>query len=332
MTKNILITGGAGFIGSHVARLLAVEYPSYHIVVLDKLDYCASMCNVPIGVEFVRGDVQSFDLVCHVLKRHAIDHVMHFAAQTHVDNSFGNSLAFTLNNTYGTHVLLEACREAGTIKRFVNVSTDEVYGDTSHGAEDGLAEHSILEPTNPYSAAKSGAEMICKSYMHSYGMPIIVTRGNNVYGPGQFPEKLIPRLVVRGLRGRTLPIHGDGSARRSYLYVEDVARAFDIILHKGVDGEVYNIGIDSEKTALDVAKDIAARLSLPSDRIEFVRDRAFNDTRYYIGSQKLHALGWTPRVGWEEGLSRTIEWYKNIVPEAYWGWKVSHALEPHPKN
>jgi nucleoside-diphosphate-sugar epimerase len=177
--------------------------------------------------------------------------------QTHVDNSFGNSLAFSMNNTFGTHVLLECCREYGHIKRFINVSTDEVYGEASLGLDSGLEEHSTLEPTNPYSAAKAGAEMMVKAYMTSYKLPCIITRGNNVYGPHQFPEKLIPKFTLLAMKGKELPIHGDGLSVRSYLFVEDVAEAFDVILHKGTIGETYNIGTKQERTVTSVATDIA---------------------------------------------------------------------------
>ncbi|GBG00628.1 GDP-L-fucose synthase, partial [Raphidocelis subcapitata] len=195
--NSVLITGGCGFIASHVVLQLCKKYPQLKVVVLDKMDYCASVRNIQEALalgncKFVKGDIQSMDLLTFVLAAEKIDTVMHFAAQTHVDNSFGNSLAFTMNNTYGTHVLLEAARKAGSIRRFINVSTDEVYGETSLGKDEGLQEHAMLDPTNPYSAAKAGAEMMCKAYMTSYKMPIIITRGNNVYGPHQFPEKLIP--------------------------------------------------------------------------------------------------------------------------------------------
>ncbi|GBF97697.1 GDP-L-fucose synthase [Raphidocelis subcapitata] len=227
---SVLITGGCGFIASHVVLQLCKKYPELKVVVLDKMDYCASVRNIQEALalgncKFVKGDIQSMDLLTFVLAAEKIDTVMHFAAQTHVDNSFGNSLAFTMNNTYGTHVLLEAARKAGSIRRFINVSTDEVYGETSLGKDEGLQEHAMLDPTNPYSAAKAGAEMMCKAYMTSYKMPIIITRGNNVYGPHQFPEKLIPKFIIRASRGSDLPIHGDGDSVRSYLYVEDVARA-----------------------------------------------------------------------------------------------------------
>lgn len=200
--------------------------------------------------------------------------------QTHVDNSFGNSLEFTMNNTYGTHVLLEAARKHGKIRRFINVSTDEVYGESSLGKEKGCDETSTLEPTNPYSAAKAGAEMMVRSYMTSYKLPCIITRGNNVYGPHQFPEKLIPKMTLLASRGQALPVHGNGQAVRSYLHVRDVARAFDTVLHKGVIGEVYNIGTQKERSVVDVVSAIADYMKVDMGKIQHVEDRAFNDQRY----------------------------------------------------
>ncbi len=334
----ILVTGGAGFIASHVVRRLLREYPHYRVVVLDKLDYCSSLRgleDVPAGanLKIVKGDVQSMDLVAYVLRTEAVDTVMHFAAQTHVDNSFGNSLAFTMNNTLGTHVLLEAVRmTGGAVRRFINVSTDEVYGETSVGRATGLAERSLLDPTNPYSAAKAGAEMLCKAYATSYGLPIITTRGNNVYGPGQFPEKLVPKFTLLAVRGEPLPVHGAGDSVRSYLYVDDVAEAFDCILHRGVAGEVYNIGTDEERTVLQVAHDVAAAFDLdPAQCIAHVRDRAFNDRRYYIGSDKLRQLGWRQRTHWADGLRRTLAWYQAADLAGYWQGDVAAALRAHPE-
>eukprot|EP00891_Asterochloris_glomerata_P003630 jgi/Astpho2/3630/Aster-06921 len=334
--QRILITGGAGFIASHVTRRLIKNYPKYKVVVLDKLDYCATLNNLQEvssspQFKFIKGDLQSGDLLSYILETEKIDTVMHFAAQTHVDNSFGNSLAFTMNNTYGTHVLLEACRMAGHIRRVINVSTDEVYGESSLGVEQGLNENSTLEPTNPYSAAKAGAEMMAKAYYTSYKLPIIITRGNNVYGPNQFPEKLIPKFTLLASRGETLPVHGDGIATRSYLFVEDVAEAFDVVLHKGITGEVYNIGTQKERTVLDVATDIARFFKLPKEKIVHVRDRAFNDRRYYICDNKLGTLGWKERTRWEDGLRRTVEWYLEHGFQAFWdNGDVEAALQPHP--
>ncbi|KAK5813961.1 trifunctional UDP-glucose 4,6-dehydratase/UDP-4-keto-6-deoxy-D-glucose 3,5-epimerase/UDP-4-keto-L-rhamnose-reductase RHM1-like [Gossypium arboreum] len=332
--KNILITGAAGFIASHVANRLIQNYPGYKIVVLDKLDYCSNLKNLlpsqsSPNFKFVKGDIASADLVNYLLVAESIDTIMHFAAQTHVDNSFGNSFEFTKNNIYGTHVLLEACKVTGQIRRFIHVSTDEVYGETDEDAVVGNHEASQLLPTNPYSATKAGAEMLVMAYGRSYGLPVITTRGNNVYGPNQFPEKLIPKFILLVMRGKTLPIHGDGSNVRSYLYCEDVAEAFEVILHKGEVGHVYNVGTKKERRVIDVAKDICKLFSMdPETNIQCVENRPFNDQRYFLDDQKLKNVGWSERTIWEEGLKKTIAWYtKN--PE-WWG-DVAGALLPHPR-
>ena len=273
------------------------------------------------------------DLLMYVLQTEEIDTVLHFAAQTHVDNSFGNSSALTMDNTHGTHVLLEACRTYGKVRRFVNVSTDEVYGETSLGSQDGVHELSRLEPTNPYSAAKAGAEMMAMAYFTSYKLPVITTRGNNVYGPHQFPEKMIPKFCLLASRGKTLPLHGDGMAVRSYLYVDDVAEAFDVVLHHGVPGNVYNIGTKIERTVKQVAEEICVRFGLdPNESVEHVRDRAFNDQRYFISDDKLLALGWRERTSWDEGLKKTMDWYMNMGGDAaYWdNGDLTEALRAHP--
>ncbi|KAK9099985.1 hypothetical protein Scep_023415 [Stephania cephalantha] len=332
--KNILITGAAGFIASHVTNRLIKYYPNYKITALDKLDYCSSLKNLDparlsANFKFVKGDIASSDLVNHLLISEDIDTIMHFAAQTHVDNSFGNSFEFTNNNIFGTHVLLEACKVTKCIKRFIHVSTDEVYGETDMDADVGNAEASQLLPTNPYSASKAGAEMLVMAYRQSYGLPTITTRGNNVYGPNQFPEKLIPKFILLAMKGQQLPIHGDGSNVRSFLYCEDVAEAFEAILHKGVIGHVYNIGTQRERRVLDVAEDICKLFGLdPEVAIKFVENRPFNDQRYFLDDQKLKKIGWEERTCWEEGLRMTMEWYTN---NPNWWGDVSGALLPHPK-
>ncbi|KAL3651112.1 Rhamnose biosynthetic enzyme 2 [Castilleja foliolosa] len=332
--KNILITGAAGFIASHVANRLVRNYPEYKIVVLDKLDYCSNLKNLlpsssSPNFKFVKGDIASADLVNYLLITENIDTIMHFAAQTHVDNSFGNSFEFTKNNIYGTHVLLEACKVTGQIRRFIHVSTDEVYGETDEDAVVGNHEASQLLPTNPYSATKAGAEMLVMAYGRSYGLPVITTRGNNVYGPNQFPEKLIPKFILLAMRGKTLPIHGDGANVRSYLYCEDVAEAFEVVLHKGEVGHVYNVGTKKERRVIDVATDICKLFNKdPNKSIEFVENRPFNDQRYFLDDQKLKNIGWSERTTWEEGLKKTMEWYTSN-PD-WWG-DVSGALIPHPR-
>ncbi|KAI4306031.1 hypothetical protein L6164_029345 [Bauhinia variegata] len=332
--KNILITGAAGFIASHVCNRLTRNYPDYKIVVLDKLDYCSNLKNLlpsrsSPNFKFVKGDIASADIVNYILVSESIDTIMHFAAQTHVDNSFGNSFEFTKNNIYGTHVLLEACKVTGQVKRFIHVSTDEVYGETDEDAVVGNHEASQLLPTNPYSATKAGAEMLVMAYGRSYGLPVITTRGNNVYGPNQFPEKLIPKFLLLAMKGETLPIHGDGSNVRSYLYCEDVAEAFEVVLHKGEVGHVYNIGTKKERRVIEVARDICKLFSMdPETKIKFVENRPFNDQRYYLDDQKLKNLGWFARTSWEEGLRWTMEWY--VKSPDWWG-DVSGALIPHPR-
>jgi dTDP-glucose 4,6-dehydratase len=324
--KNVLVTGGAGFIGSHVVdRLVKL---GYNVVVLDKFDVCSSKHRAGVeNVHTVRGDIRDMKVVSDILRDHKIDTVMHFAAATHVDNSFGNSLEFTINNVYGTHALLEACRIYGKIRRFINVSTDEVYG-TKEGCSD---ENSTLEPTNPYSAAKAGAEMMCKAYATSYDMPIIISRGNNVYGPGQYPEKLVPKMLLLSLCSppRDLPVHGDGSALRSFLYISDVVEAFDLILHYGLIGETYNIGTKKEMSVLDVVRSIRDTYSSKSNIVN-VKDRAFNDKRYFIGFEKLSALGWSQEVDWEEGLALTAAWYSSEFADAWNKKDVEKALLAHP--
>lgn len=332
--KNILITGAAGFIASHVANRLVRKYPQYKIVVLDKLDYCSNLKNLlpsksSPNFKFVRGDIASADLVNYLLITEGIDTIMHFAAQTHVDNSFGNSFEFTKNNIYGTHVLLEACKVTGQIRRFIHVSTDEVYGETEQDALVGNHEASQLLPTNPYSATKAGAEMLVMAYGRSYGLPVITTRGNNVYGPNQFPEKLIPKFILLAMQGKPLPIHGDGSNVRSYLYCEDVAEAFEVVLHSGEVGNVYNIGTKKERRVIDVAKDICQLFSLNHEKvIKFVDNRPFNDQRYFLDDQKLKDLGWSERTTWQDGLKKTMDWYTGH-PD-WWG-DVTGALLPHPR-
>ena len=306
------------------------------MIVYDKLDYCSCLANLDElkdlpNFKFVKGDICSPDLVSYVFKEEAIDTVMHFAAQTHVDNSFGNSFAFTHSNIYGTHVLLESAKCCPTIKRFIHVSTDEVYGEGENFDTDPMMEDHVLEPTNPYAATKAGAEFLVKSYYRSFKLPVIITRGNNVYGPHQFPEKLVPKFTNQLLRGMPLTIHGDGSNTRNFLYVTDVANAFDCILHKGRSGQVYNIGGKNEISNLDFAKTLLKIFNRADEQekwITFVPDRKFNDLRYTINSTKLHELGWTEEMSWEDGLANTVEWYKKYTSR--YG-NIDAALVAHPR-
>ena len=327
----------SGFIGSHVVLLLCKKYPQYKIVVYDVLDYCSCLENLSElfdlpNFKFVKGNISSPDLVSYALKEEKIDTIMHFAAQTHVDNSFGNSFAFTESNIYGTHVLLESAKNCPTIKRFIHVSTDEVYGEGEDFDTKPMEEEHVLEPTNPYAATKAGAEFLVKSYHRSFQLPCIITRGNNVYGPHQFPEKLIPKFTNQLLRGMPVTLHGDGLNTRNFLYVEDVARAFDAILHKGVVGHIYNIGGENEQPNVQVAKDLIRILGLEDkekELITYVPDRKFNDLRYTINSKRLHDLGWKEQMTWEEGLRQTVEWYKQYSASRY--GNIDNALVAHPR-
>jgi len=302
--NSVLITGAAGFIASNVAIRLVKNHPKIMFVILDKLDYCANLKNLdPVkeckNFEFVKGDILSTDLVNLLVRQYKIDTIYHFAAQTHVDNSFGNSLTFTRNNVLGTHTLLECWRaNQDLIKRFIHVSTDEVYGENKEpeqnpsdktkqamGGVEFDESHSMLLPTNPYAASKAAAELLVQSYKHSFNIPAIITRGNNVYGPRQYPEKLIPKFIYRMERKQKLCVHGKGSPRRSYLYVEDAAEAYETVLFKGKIGEIYNVGTKDEISVLEVTKAIIAAYGLKEEEgkwIEFVADRHFNDQRYYI--------------------------------------------------
>lgn len=316
--RNILLTGGAGFIGSNMVLYLMERYSDYRVIILDKLDYCSSTTDLPIDGDrciFIKGDISSADLVNHILKEYSIDTVLHYAAQSHVDNSFGNSLTFTVNNVLGTHILLECCKHYGKIVQFIHVSTDEVYGETAY--EDNTAEQSILAPTNPYAASKAAAEHIVISYWKSFKLPIIIVRCNNVYGPRQYHEKVIPKFIMALENGKACTLHGDGSARRSFINVYDVVRAFDTVMTKGTIGEIYNIGTDHEISMKELAELLVDMYTeegkiepQSEDYIVYIKDRPFNDVRYNIDGTKLNSLGFKPLIPFDTGLKNTIEWYR----------------------
>jgi UDP-glucose 4,6-dehydratase len=303
--KNVIVTGGCGFIGSNFLNYMVPKYTDVIFHNIDKMDYCAShdniTCNTHHNYRFYKCDINDKSFVDYILLTHSIDTIIHFAAQSHVDNSFDNSLQYTTDNILGTHTLLDCSKRYGGIKRFIHVSTDEVYGevDLKH---DGCIEQTILNPTNPYAATKAAAEMLVNSYKHSYNMPIIITRGNNVYGPNQYPEKLIPKFIKLVKEGKKMTIHGGGATRRNFIHVFDVATAFETILQYGLVGHIYNIGTDNEYTVLDIAKLILERYK-PGEQlkhwIEYVNDRPFNDFRYAINSDKLKELGWKEQMPFE---------------------------------
>eukprot|EP00121_Abeoforma_whisleri_P007902 Awhi_evm2s7230 len=331
--KVVLMTGGAGFIGSAVARHFIAKYSQITVVVIDKLDYCASAKNVDVcrsspNFHFVEGCITNYALVFATLQAYKVDSIVNFAAQSHVDLSFKNSLIFTQTNVYGTHVLLEASRKHG-IQRFVHVSTDEVYGDV---ALDSATETRSLDPTNPYAFSKAAAELVVKSYIKNFDFPVIITRGNNVYGPCQFPEKVIPKFILRLLNGQKCCLHGEGTASRTYVFVEDVASGFDRVLHYGINHEIYNIGSIEEITMKELAVKLIHLIKgadvNPDDWIEYVEDRIINDQRYSITLEKLSDLGWTSKNDFDIGLSKTIEWYRSM-PKNWWP-AYEYALAAHP--
>ena len=297
--RPILVTGGAGFIGSNVARKLAQKYEACKVVVFDKLDYCSNLSNLSEcmsspNFKFIQGDVRSLEVVTRTIKEEEIDTIMHFAAETHVDNSFGNSFQFTSNNVFGTHVLLEASRGAN-ICRFLHVSTDEVYGGSTDGTI--FSERQVLNPTNPYSASKAASEMMVNSYIKSFKLPIITVRPNNVYGIAQHCEKLIPTCCYHLQKGLPIPIHGWGLAERDYLSVKDLCQAIGLLVDKGREGEVYNIGISDSYRVIDVAHMFSQIAGINcNDAVNYISDRLHNDAKYPIWSEKIYYdTGWTPK-------------------------------------
>jgi dTDP-glucose 4,6-dehydratase len=316
--KHILVTGGCGFIGSNFLNYMVQTYPQLQFYNIDCLNYCASEENVTVrsasNYKFIRGDITSYDLILHVLKEYSIDTIVHFAAQSHVDTSFTNSFQYTRDNVMGTHTLLEAVRVYGGIEKFVHVSTDEVYGENGEEDTSIKCEKSILMPTNPYAATKAAAEMLVCSYYKSFKLPIVITRGNNTYGPHQYPEKVIPKFIQLIREGHPCTIHGDGSALRNFVYVDDVVKAFEAVLLRGVIGEIYNIGGDehTEISVLDLTHELIKLLhgrEAQEGDIQRVKDREFNDQRYWITNAKIKGLGWKPSVDLKEGLQKTIAFY-----------------------
>ena len=314
----LLVTGGCGFIGSNFINLIMERFDKIKVINFDAMYYCANEENVALKwrispqYTFVKGNLCSMDLVRHVFDTHEPTHIVHFAAQSHVQNSFSDALQYTQDNIVGTHTLLEACRQYGQIHKFIHVSTDEVYGESMLDmGEKHKTEHSILCPTNPYAATKAGAELIAQSYNHSFNMPIIITRGNNVYGPNQYPEKVIPRFIQQLNNNKPVTIQGDGSCVRAFLHVYDTAIAFQCILENGAIGEIYNIGCDEgmEYSILDVAKMLIRQIQNTEDYdkwITYIGDRPFNDQRYYISNQKLKDLGWEITISFDEGINMLV--------------------------
>jgi dTDP-glucose 4,6-dehydratase len=313
---RILVTGGAGFIGSNFVRHVVRAHPAWEIVVLDKLTYAGRRENLAgleegPGFRFVKGDITDPQAVADVLA--GCDYVVNFAAETHVDRSLYDAGSFIMTDVYGTFVLLEAARRAPGLKLFVQISTDEVYGSVESGSS---SEGDPLMPRNPYSASKAGADRLAYSYWATYDVPVIVTRASNNYGPYQFPEKIIPLFVTHALDGIPLPLYGDGLNVRDWLHVDDHCRAVDLLIEKGVPGETYNVGGGNEVPNIELTRRILALLGKPETLIRRVADRPGHDRRYSLGCERLRGLGWSPQVPFDEGLRATVEWYR--ANEAWW--------------
>lgn len=309
---NILVTGGAGFIGSNFVRHMVETYPSYGIVNYDLLTYAGNLENLK-DVEshenytFVKGDINNRELVDHLVKYHNIDVIVNFAAESHVDRSITEPDIFIKSNVLGTQALLDVAKD-NNLTKYVQVSTDEVYG--SLGETGYFTEETPLDPNSPYSASKAGADMLVSAYHETFGMNVNITRCSNNYGPYHFPEKLIPLMVTNALEGKELPIYGDGKNVRDWLHVKDHCAAIDLVIHKGEPGEVYNVGGHNERTNNEIVHLIVEKLNASKELIKFVEDRLGHDRRYAIDPTKLTTeLGWKPKYTFDTGIVETIQWY-----------------------
>jgi len=316
---NLFMTGCCGFIGSNVINYLCHKYESMNFYNLDRLDYCADQKNVEVSrysnYKFFKGDIKNRDLITMILNDYQIDTVIHFAAQTHVDNSFINSLQFTVDNVYGTHILIDSIHNYGKVHRFIHISTDEVYGEVNL-EDEGCTEKSLLNPTNPYSATKACAEFLVRSYYYSFQLPVIIVRSNNVFGPRQYPEKIIPNFIDKLKNKNKCPIHGKGETRRNFIYVQDFACAIETILFQGTIMEIYNIGAPKqgyEFSVLEIAQKLIQKIigkeAKWEEWVDYIDDRKFNDFRYCINSDSLRELGWKEQWTFDQGLDQTIAWY-----------------------
>ena len=308
--EKILVTGGAGFIGSNFVRYMLDKYPDYKIVNLDSLTYCGNLENLQ-GIEnnpnykFIKGDITDKALVFEIVSE--MDYVINFAAESHVDRSIEDPEIFIKSNILGTQVLLDAAKEYG-VKKYLQVSTDEVYG--SLGETGYFTEKTPLSANSPYSASKAGADLMVRAYNKTFDLPVNITRCSNNYGPYQFPEKLIPLMISNALENEPLPVYGDGLNVRDWLHVYDHCTAIDIVLHQGKVGEVYNIGGNNEKKNIEIIKLILGNLDKPESLIKYVKDRPGHDRRYAIDSRKIQdELGWKPKYTFETGIAETIQWY-----------------------
>jgi len=321
---TVLVTGGAGFIGSNFVRYALEAHPDWTVTTLDKLTYAGRLENLR-EVEghprhrFVRGDVADAAVAAPLVAGSEV--VVHFAAETHVDRSIMAAGDFITTDVFGTFVLLEAARQAPHLRRFVQISTDEVYGSVAEGAS---RETDELRPRNPYSASKAGADRLAYSFWATYGVPVVVTRASNNYGPNQFPEKIIPLFITNALDNVPVPLYGDGLNVRDWLHVSDHCRALDLLIARGEPGEVYNVGGGNEVRNLDLTHQILGLLDQPPSLIKPVPDRLGHDRRYALDTTKLRGLGWRPEVPFDDGLAATVAWYR----ENAWWWRPIKEQDP----
>lgn len=328
--KNILVTGGAGFIGSNYINDLLASRDDVSVINLDVLTYAGNLENLKASEKnpryhFVRGNVTNTELVHYLFEQYRFDYVVNFAAESHVDRSILGSRVFFDSNVIGANVLLEAARKYG-IEKFLQVSTDEVYGSLG---EDGLfREDTPLSPNSPYSSSKASADMMALSFQRTYGLPVVVTRCSNNYGPYQFPEKLIPLMIINAKNDKALPVYGDGMNVRDWIYVIDHNRAIQRALEQGKPGEVYNIGASTEKPNIEIVKLILDRLGKPESLITYVKDRPGHDRRYAIDSTKIHSeLGWEPEFTFDDALVKTIDWY--LANQSWWERIISGVYQEY---
>lgn len=330
---KVLVTGGAGFIGSNFVRYMVKKYPEYNIVNLDALTYAGNLENLKdieelSNYKFVKGDIADRQFINQLFKEEKFDYVLNFAAESHVDRSITNPDIFIQTNIQGTQVLLDAAKNA-KVKKYLQVSTDEVYG--TLGETGYFTEETPLASNSPYSSSKAGADLLVRAYHETFGLPVNITRCSNNYGPFHFPEKLIPLMIINALNDKQLPVYGDGLNVRDWLHVEDHCQAIDLVLHKGKNGEVYNVGGNNERTNIEIVKTILKALDKPESLIKYVTDRPGHDRRYAIDATKLREeLGWSPKYNFDTGIEQTIKWY--LENEDWWKNIISGEYQEYFKN
>ncbi|MGG1163740.1 dTDP-glucose 4,6-dehydratase [Bacillus mycoides] len=330
---KLLVTGGAGFIGSNFVRYMVKKYPEYNIVNLDALTYAGNLENLKdveklSNYKFIKGDIADRQFINQLFKEEKFDYVLNFAAESHVDRSITNPDIFIQTNIQGTQILLDAAKNA-EIKKYLQVSTDEVYG--TLGETGYFTEETPLASNSPYSSSKAGADLLVRAYHETFGLPVNITRCSNNYGPFHFPEKLIPLMIINALSDKQLPVYGDGLNVRDWLHVEDHCQAIDLVLHNGKNGEVYNVGGNNERTNIEIVKTILKALDKPESLIKYVTDRPGHDRRYAIDATKLREeLGWSPKYNFDTGIEQTIKWY--LENQDWWKNIISGEYQEYFKN